>query len=71
MSSLLKSELEKEFVLLEKASSKLKVLKKSSAGQKLRDLLPTQRHGIKKRLKQLKAQNSKPKFVDPGKFITS
>jgi len=65
MSGLLKRELEREFAELEKSKSSFGG--KRSTNKKLTDKLPTNRHGIKKNLKRLKEENSRPKFGNSAK----
>ena len=64
MSGLLSRELEKEFAELERRSTDSNNKK---AKRKLSEQLPTTRHGIKKQMKRLKAENSRPKFGGPSK----
>lgn len=67
MSGLLNRELAKEFAELEKRSNDFK--NKTTKKRKLSEQLPTTRHGIKKQMKRLKAENSRPKFGGPSKKI--
>ena len=66
MSGLLNRELEKEFAELERRST---ASRKTTTKKKLSEQLPTTRHGIKKQMKRLKAENSRPKFGGPSKKI--
>lgn len=60
---MLKRELEMEFAEMERRESGFSSKKKNS---KLVDKLPSNRHGIKKQMKRLKEQNSRPKFGAPA-----
>ena len=64
MSSMLKRELEMEFAEMERRESGFSSKKKKNS--KLVDKLPSNRHGIKKQMKRLKEQNSRPKFGAPS-----